>query len=126
MQFEYDIHRKVLARKGLRRKWRARRVPNNIIISPLDFLALSVIISEVQYPPYLRNLNMFVDSQEGFDMADEARYEAEAENYGHEEMEFEVDREDYQDDGQPSEYDEWQDLYGGDDWDHGQYDYDGE
>jgi hypothetical protein len=23
------------------------------------------------------------------------------------------------DDGQPSEYDEWQDLYGGDDWDHG-------
>lgn len=26
------------------------------------------------------------------------------------------------DDGQPSEYDEWQDLYGGDDWDHGQHD----
>ena len=26
------------------------------------------------------------------------------------------------DDGQPSEYDEWQDFYGGDDWDHGQYD----
>jgi|TARA_R110002020_G_scaffold36016_1_gene108344 hypothetical protein len=26
-------------------------------------------------------------------------------------------------DGQPSEYDEWQDVYGGDDWDHGQYDY---
>ena len=25
-------------------------------------------------------------------------------------------------DGQPSEYDEWQDFYGGDDWDHGQYD----
>ena len=29
---------------------------------------------------------------------------------------------DYEDDGQPSEYDEWQDYYGGDDWDHGQYD----
>jgi len=29
---------------------------------------------------------------------------------------------DYEDDGQPSEYDEWQDVYGGDDWDHGQYD----
>jgi hypothetical protein len=29
---------------------------------------------------------------------------------------------DYEDDGQPSEYDEWQDLYGGDDWDQGQYD----
>ena len=28
----------------------------------------------------------------------------------------------YEDDGQPSEYDEWQDVYGGDDWDHGQYD----
>ena len=26
------------------------------------------------------------------------------------------------DDGQPDEYTEWQDLYGGDDWDHGQYD----
>ncbi|MAS86508.1 MAG: hypothetical protein CMH30_00815 [Micavibrio sp.] len=28
-----------------------------------------------------------------------------------------------EDDGQPSEYDEWQDFYGGDDWDHGQYDH---
>ena len=28
----------------------------------------------------------------------------------------------YEDDGQPTEYDEWQDVYGGDDWDHGQYD----
>ena len=27
-----------------------------------------------------------------------------------------------EDDGQPDEYTEWQDLYGGDDWDHGQYD----
>ena len=25
-------------------------------------------------------------------------------------------------DGQPTEYEEWQDFYGGDDWDHGQYD----
>ena len=25
-------------------------------------------------------------------------------------------------DGQPTEYEEWQDVYGGDDWDHGQYD----
>lgn len=32
-----------------------------------------------------------------------------------EEMEFE-------DDGQPTMYEEYQDLYGGDDWDHGQYD----
>ena len=28
-----------------------------------------------------------------------------------------------EDDGQPDEYTEWQDVYGGDDWDHGQYDY---
>ena len=28
----------------------------------------------------------------------------------------------YEDDGQPDEYTEWQDVYGGDDWDHGQYD----
>jgi hypothetical protein len=30
--------------------------------------------------------------------------------------------EEFEDDGQPSEYDEWQDFYGGDDWDQGQYD----
>jgi len=28
-----------------------------------------------------------------------------------------------EDDGQPTEYEEYQDLHGGDDWDHGQYDY---
>ena len=27
-----------------------------------------------------------------------------------------------EDDGQPSEYEEWQDFMGGDDWDHGQFD----
>lgn len=27
-----------------------------------------------------------------------------------------------EDDGQPTEYEEWQDYMGGDDWDHGQYD----
>ena len=32
------------------------------------------------------------------------------------------DYEDYEDDGQPTEYEEWQDVYGGDDWDQGQYD----
>jgi len=29
-------------------------------------------------------------------------------------------------DGQPTEYEEWQDYMGGDDWDHGQYDDGGE
>ena len=28
----------------------------------------------------------------------------------------------WDDDGQPTEYEEWQDYMGGDDWDHGQYD----
>jgi len=28
----------------------------------------------------------------------------------------------FEDDGQPTMYEEYQDLYGGDDWDHGQYD----
>jgi hypothetical protein len=32
-----------------------------------------------------------------------------------------VNFQDY-DDGQPTEYEEWQDVYGGDDWDFGQYD----
>ena len=37
-------------------------------------------------------------------------------------------REEYQrlceelDDGQPTEYEEWQDVFGGDDYDHGQFD----
>ena len=30
--------------------------------------------------------------------------------------------EDSVDDGQPTEYEEWQDYMGGDDWDQGQYD----
>ena len=35
-----------------------------------------------------------------------------------------IEEDDFDDDydGQPDEYTEWQDLYGGDDWDHGQYD----
>lgn len=32
------------------------------------------------------------------------------------------DGEEYEDDGQPDEYTEWQDFMGGDDWDQGQYD----
>ena len=40
------------------------------------------------------------------------------------EIDIEVVDEDAYDDGQPSEYDEWQDYMGGDDWDQGQYDHD--
>lgn len=37
-----------------------------------------------------------------------------------------VDEDDFwaEDDGQPSEYEEWQDYMGGGDWDQGQYDHD--
>ena len=37
-------------------------------------------------------------------------------------IEHHADYHDLEDDGQPDEYTEWQDVYGGDDWDHGQYD----
>ena len=33
-----------------------------------------------------------------------------------------LDSDEPEDDGQPTEYEEWQDYMGGDDWDHGQYD----
>ena len=32
-----------------------------------------------------------------------------------------ADEDDYEDDGQPDEYTEWQDYMDGDDWDQGQY-----
>jgi len=73
----------------------------------------------------------FTDSREAFTAADEAEYneyfdgtevavcdEDEAPADGG----YEEDESDYEDDGQPSEYDEWQDYMGGDDWDHGQCD----
>ena len=64
-----------------------------------------------------------VDPSEGFSDYDRVAYEATSE------VDFDVDQDgdegdDYEDDydGQPSEYDEWQDHMGGDDWDHGQCD----
>jgi hypothetical protein len=36
--------------------------------------------------------------------------------------EWDDEYDEYEDDGQPTEYEEWQDYYDGDDWDHGQYD----
>lgn len=64
---------------------------------------------------YDPTINPMIDSREAFTAEDEAAYYADAELDGF------FDR-DFEDDGQPSEYDEWQDVYGGDDWDHGQYD----
>ena len=51
-----------------------------------------------------------------------------ADEYGEKYLELEDDEhgdhrfESDEYDGQPDEYTEWQDVYGGDDWDHGQYD----
>ena len=46
---------------------------------------------------------------------DEDYHDLDADEYEEKYLELE-------DDGQPTEYEEWQDLNGGDDWDHGQYD----
>lgn len=51
--------------------------------------------------------------------------EFENDYYGEDAAELNIDPDfDYSeyDDGQPSEYEEWQDYMGGDDWDHGQFD----
>ena len=53
------------------------------------------------------------------EMAEEHVHVQERERSGDEDRDEEWDEED---DGQPSEYEEWQDYMGGDDWDHGQYD----
>jgi hypothetical protein len=76
-----------------------------------------------------QNIVIRVDSEEGFDMADHARYEAAERERCYAEavadgfFEHDDDEADFgfEDDGQPSEYDEWQDYMGGDDSDHGQY-----
>ena len=62
------------------------------------------------------------DACEGYDSFDEAAYFNECEDV---ELVFDdEDEDDYEYDGQPDEYTEWQDFMGGDDWDHGQYDSD--
>ena len=53
------------------------------------------------------------------EMAEEHVHVQERERSEDEDRDEEWDEED---DGQPSEYEEWQDFMGGDDWDHGQYD----
>jgi hypothetical protein len=66
------------------------------------------------------------DSREGWTMDEQLAYECEYDAYLDAQEEDELDPsggyEDDGDDGQPSEYTEWQDYMGGDDWDHGQYD----
>lgn len=62
----------------------------------------------------------FRDSREGFDEAVSAEYEAHLDATPYSPLDDDDD--DYEDDGQPDEYTEWQDYMGGDDWDHGQYD----
>ena len=71
----------------------------------------------------------FVDSREGFDAQTEAEYNAhldqlaldDYDDWDADEDGVVLDDEDDHD-GQPTMYEEYQDLYGGDDWDHGQYD----
>ena len=56
-----------------------------------------------EYEPTQEDLDEMCDYFESLDLEDEEDYDEEY-------------------DGQPDEYTEWQDFYGGDDWDHGQYD----
>jgi len=53
-----------------------------------------------------------IDSREGFE------YEPTPEDWA----EYGEYLDEVEDDGQPDEWTEWQDVYGGDDWDQGQYD----
>ena len=81
--------------------------------------------------------NPMLDSREGWTLEEEREYndilDAQQERADAARMDDEMIDDDYDDldeidtmtefDGQPDEYTEWQDYYGGDDWDHGQYDY---
>ena len=66
-----------------------------------------------------REIAAMVAAMEDADFGEEIEIEIVDEDY-----DDIADNELYEDDGQPTEYEEWQDVYGGDDWDHGQYDQD--
>lgn len=63
-----------------------------------------------------------VEASEGFSVEEHEAYvgrnDTDYDDYVYDDADFDG----YEDDGQPSEYEEWQDYMGGDDWDHGQYD----
>ena len=67
-------------------------------------------IDPVKFNTIMKDLKMYDEDDDGY-------YDGYYDGYcdGYCDMEIE-------DDGQPSEYDEWQDVYDGDDWDHGQFD----
>ena len=65
-----------------------------------------------------RELNEMVDAMQtsdSFDLQPPEGYESDEDSLGELSTNAEMEIWDYEDDGQPSEYDEWQDLYGGDD-----------
>ena len=69
--------------------------------------------------PYLNDFENRIEAarqreNEAFDLQPPEGFESDEDS-----VEIEIE-----DDGQPTEYEEWQDVYGGDDWDHGQYDHD--
>jgi hypothetical protein len=69
-------------------------------------------------------LDSFMESHiGGWTQDTERMYDNEAEeNWWSDREEDDADEYDDEYDGQPDEYTEWQDVYGGDDWDHGQFD----
>ena len=82
------------------------------------------------------SVNENIDSREGFDSSEELAYNEGPIGWDMIEGDDEPTPDDLDEmvrywddateceyDGQPDEYTEWQDVSGGDDWDHGQYDH---
>jgi len=65
-----------------------------------------------------------IEIEDSRDLFDELEREIDLHWDAADEESYYEDEDEPYDDGQPSEYDEWQDFYGGDDWDHGQYEND--
>jgi hypothetical protein len=60
------------------------------------------------------------DGANGYDDPQDPEHDPIGDAETEHDIEYDADPED---DGQPSEYEEWQDYMGGDDWDQGQYDW---
>lgn len=80
-----------------------------------DFAELNEWLEEVEADEEFQ-----LSAPADYDGGEDSLGELETNEFMYDEIEDNELYEDY--DGQPSEYDEWQDYMDGDDWDHGQYD----
>ena len=79
-------------------------------------------LTKIELDDMLSTMESVDGVEKNFDLQPPADWDDLDEATTNDSIEIEIEDE-YEDDGQPSEYDEWQDFNGGDDWDHGQYDY---